>query len=109
MKKLKLAALLFFSSLTIMSVRADVIYQELFNYTNGTTADVSTNVVGGVLVTNWFVHSGNDDSFVKNQRLEVCSSSTYLGLTITRTGDIHRFLSITNGSIYTNAQQVLYA
>ena len=37
------------------------------------------------------------------------SSTTYLGVTFTRSGDIHRFLSITNGSIYTNAQQVLYA
>jgi hypothetical protein len=103
MKKLKLAALLFFSSLTFMSVRADVIYQELFNYTNGLSDVVSTNVVDGILVTNWLVHSeSSDDSFINNHRLEVDTSPA-------RTADIHRFFSITNGSIYTNAQQVLYA
>ena len=64
----------------------------------GTNADGSTN---------WFNHSGNTDNIVNNHRLEVCSSSAYLGLTTTRTGDIHRFF--TNSPAWTGAQQVLYA
>ena len=105
----KILALAFLLLLTMWSARADVIYQDVFSYSNGPVADVSTNVIAGVLVTNWFTHSGSDDSFVNKHRLEVSSSSTYLGVTTTRSGDVHRFLSITNNSIYTNVQQVLYA
>ena len=81
--------------------------QDTFNYTNGTTADVSTNVVGGVMVTNWFVHSGSDDSFINKHRLEVGTSTAYLGVTVTRSGDIHRF--ITNSIVTGTAHQQLFA
>ncbi len=66
--------------LAAVPARADVIYQELFGYTNGPVALTSTNVVGGVLVTNWLTHSGSQDAFVKNQRLENASNSSGTGL-----------------------------
>jgi hypothetical protein len=93
--------------LAVISVRADLILQEKFDYTNGPIADLSTNVVAGVLVTNWFTHSGNDDSFVNNRRLEVSSSTTYLGVTATRSGDVHRF--ITNSVVTGTTHQQLFA
>jgi hypothetical protein len=89
-------------------MRAGVVYQELFNYTNGVIEVTGTNYVGGVLVTNWLNHSGNSDNIVNNHRLEIGTSTTYLGVTFTRSGDIHRVFSLTNNSPYTNAQQVLY-
>ena len=97
------------SFFAVLSVRADVIWQELFNYPNGHTEINSTNVVGGVMVTNWLLHSGSSDSYINNQRLEVSTTTAYLGVTATRSGDVHRQFSITNNSIYTNSQQVLYA
>jgi hypothetical protein len=95
--------------LTVLSARAEVIYQDVFSYSNGPIADVSTNIIGGVLVTNWFTHSGNDDDFVTNHQLQVSSTTAYLGVTATRSGDVHRNFSITNNSYFTNVQQVLYA
>ncbi|HEX7617651.1 MAG TPA: hypothetical protein VF480_02910, partial [Verrucomicrobiae bacterium] len=60
----KLTALLLFSFLAAASVRADVIWQELFNYTNGSVIITGTNFVGGVMVTNWVRHSGSgNDAF----------------------------------------------
>ncbi|HEV2691516.1 MAG TPA: hypothetical protein VG347_01330 [Verrucomicrobiae bacterium] len=103
----KITALVLFTILAAFGARADVLMQDTFNYTNGTTADISTNVVGGVLVTNWAVHSGSDDSFINKHRLEVSSSSTYLGVTATRSGDIHRF--ITNSVHAGTSHEQLYA
>ncbi len=60
----KLTALFLLSFLAAAYVRADVIWQEQFNYTNGPIADLGTNLVGGVIVTNWFTHSGSDDSYL---------------------------------------------
>ena len=105
MKRVVLITILTF--LAAISVRADLIWQETFAYTNGPIADLSTNVVAGVLVTNWFTHSGNDDSFVKNRRLEVSSSTTYLGVTATRSGHVHRF--ITNSVVTGTTHQQLFA
>src|ERR1017187_7757380 len=103
----KITALIFSSCLMALSMRADVLMQDTFAYTNGPIADVSTNVVAGVMVTNWFTHSGNDDTFVNNHRLEVSSSSTYLGVTATRTGDVHRF--VTNNVVTGTTHQQLFA
>lgn len=104
MKKLILLALASF--LAVASSRADVIFQDTFNYSNGPIEVTGTNVDGS---TNWFNHSGLIDNFVNNHQLEVSSSTAYLGVTATRTGDIHRNFATTPGSPYTNAQQVLYA
>jgi hypothetical protein len=106
----KLTALVLFSFLAAVSVRADVIWQELFNYTNGNIEVTGTNVVGGVMVNNWIRHSGSgNDAFVNNHRLEVSTTTAYLGVTATRSDDINRQFSITNNSIYTNVQQFIYA
>src|ERR1700722_15780604 len=102
----KIALFVLASFLAVIASRADVLYQDTFSYSNGPTADISTNVVAGILVTNWITHSGVDDSFIKNHRLEVSTSTTYLGVTATRSGDIHRFF--TNSPAWTGAQQVLY-
>ncbi len=92
--------------LTILSARADVVFKDTFSYSNGVIEVTGTNADGS---TNWFNHSGSIDNFVNNHQLEVSTTTAYLGVTTTRSGDIHRFLSVTNGSVYTNAQQVLYA
>lgn len=100
----KLTALVLFSFLAAMSARADVIWQDTFNYANGAL----TNVSGGL----WIKHSGTanpSDSIVNNHRLEVSTSTTYLGVTATRQDDVNRQFSITNNSIYTNVHQVIYA
>jgi hypothetical protein len=85
MKKLTVLALLSF--LAAATVRADVIWQELFNYTNGPISVTSTNGTGSTTVSNWITHSGNIDAYVKNQRLENQASS---GSLVNRSGDVHR-------------------
>ena len=95
--------------LAIVCVRADLILQETFNYTNGPVSVTSTNGTGSTTISNWLTHSGNIDSFVNNRRLEVSSTSAYLGVSATRSGDVHRVLTTTPNSIYTNSHQVLYA
>jgi len=108
MKKTLFMAILL-SFLTSLSSRADVILQDTFNYPDTiNNATMITNSSGGL----WVLHSctaPGQGGIVKNHRLEVDTSTAYLGVTVTRTDDIHRFLSVTNGSIYTNVQQVLYA
>ncbi len=106
----KITALMLYSLLTTMALRADVVFQDTFNYTNGQIIVTGTNVVGGVMVTNWIRHSGSgNDAFVNNHRLEVSSTTANGGVTVTRADDVHRNFSITNNSPYTNGQQVLYA
>jgi len=105
----KLAALALFTLLATMSMRADVIWQETFNYSNGPVSITSTNGTGSTTVSNWITHSGILDSYVKNKRLEVSSSTAFGGVTVTRSGDVHRNFAIAPGSPYTNGQQVLYA
>jgi Immunoglobulin I-set domain len=90
------------SCLAAASLRADVLYQDLFNYTNGPIVANGTNANG---TTNWF-HTGGataTDFFVKNQRAEVASSSAAAGFP-SRSEDVH-----CNFSTFTNAQTVLYA
>jgi hypothetical protein len=103
----KLTALLLFSFAAAASVRADVIWQDLFNYKNGPISVTSTNALPPTNAV-WILHSGSADDYVNNHRLEVSSSSTYLGVTSTRSGDVNRQFSLTNGSPYTNGQQYIY-
>ncbi len=101
MKKLLLTFAV--SCFAAASLRADIVYQDLFNYTNGPIIQTGTNANG---TTNWFRHSGSanpSDSLVKNHRLEVASSSASAPFP-SRTDDVH-----CNFSTFTNAQTVLYA
>ena len=98
----KLTALLLFSFLAAASVRADVIWQELFNYTNGSVIITGTNFVGGVMVTNWVRHSGSgNDAYVNNHRLE--NSAT--GGSNSRQDDVNRKIP----TAYTGGATILYA
>ena len=101
----KILTLTLFCLLAVLSARADLIWQETFNYTNGPVNFTATNGLPPGL-TNWIIHSGSNDLMVNNKRLEVCSSSAFV---VNRTGDGHRNLSITNGSTLTNVAQVLYS
>ena len=87
-----------------LSARADLIWYEGFNYTNGFVETVSTNL----WVTNSTGGGGGDgspnDMYVNNHRLEVSAT----GGTDSRLNDCNRLLSVTNNSPYTNSQ-VLYA
>lgn len=104
----KILALALPMLLTALSVRADVIWQELFQYTNGPVNVTSTNTVGGVQVTNWIRYSGSgNDLLVNNNRLEVAPtlSGSPPG---SRQDDCGRPFTISPGSSYTNAQQLIY-
>lgn len=91
MKKHLLTVLL--SVLTVASLRADVIFNEPFNYFDGQTIVVGTNADGS---TNWFKHSGAlNDSFVINKKLQVAMN---------RADDIHRFFTT-----FTNTQTIVYS
>src|SRR6266704_6463434 len=96
MKKYLLPLLL--SSLAIVSARADVVYSDSFNYTNGEIRITSTNgtALGGAAAgqTNWFRHSGTgNDSFVNNHKLEISAT----GGTLSRQDDVHcNFFTFTN-------------
>ena len=105
----KITALVLLSFLAAASVRADVVWQELFNYTNGPISVTSTNGTGSTTISNWVTHSGNIDAYVNNNQLEVSSTTAYRGVTVTRSGDVHRNFSLTNNCPYTNGQQVVYA
>ena len=94
---------------TALSVRADVIWQETFNYTNGPVSITSTNGTGSTTISNWVTHSGLIDCFVNNKRLEVSSSTANGAFTNTRTGDVNRQFATAAGSPYTNAHQLVYA
>lgn len=86
MKKLTLLTL--FSIIASLTVRADVIWQELFNYTNGNIIVTSTQAVGGVMVTNWIRHSGSgNDAFVTNHVLQNAATG---GSPVSRQDDVHR-------------------
>ena len=102
MKKKLLFALVALS--TTCSVRADVIWQETFNYANGNITNTSSGV--------WINHSGGGGSaaaLVNNKRLEVSSTSGGNGLAPGRADDDHRNLALAVGSPYTNGLQVMYA
>src|SRR5713226_1138439 len=98
MKKAIIPALLSF--LPIVSARADVIFNESFNYVNGPTIAVGTNVDG---TTNWFRHSGTaspSDSIINNNKIQISTT----GGTLSRQDDVHR-----NFTSFTNTQTILYS
>lgn len=103
MKKTLLAALL--SCFVVLSLQADLIWYEPFNYVDGPIIATSTNLDGS---TNWFRHSGTaspSDAVVANYKLQ--NSAT--GGTLSRQDDVNRKLAVTAGSPYTNGPQALYA
>jgi hypothetical protein len=106
----KLTALVLCSFLAAISLRADVIWQDTFNYGNGPI--IVNSIIGPGTNSVWIRHSGAanpSDSIVNNNRLEVSTTTAYLGVTVTRTDDVNRQFATTNNSIYTNSQQFIYA
>jgi hypothetical protein len=76
-----------------LAARADLIFYEGFQYTNGVLPTVSTNL--------WTIFSGSQDMFVESSNLQVGST----GGTLSRSGDAYRPL----GHPYDQSLQVLYA
>jgi Immunoglobulin domain len=106
MKKTLLTTLL--ASLVALSVRADLVWYEPFDYVDGPTIAVSTNLDG---TTNWFRHSGTtspSDSLIHNHRLEVSTTGSGYAAPA-RSDDVHRNLATVADSPYTNTPIVLYA
>ena len=106
----KLTALVLCSFLAAISLRADVIWQDTFNYGNGPI--IVNSIIGPGTNSVWIRHSGSanpSDSIVNNNRLEVSTTTAYLGVTTTRQDDVNRQFATTNNSIYTNSQQFIYA
>jgi len=98
MKKHLLTLIL--SCLAAASVRADIVYQDTFPYTNGPIIVNGTNANGS---TNWF-HTGGataSDFFVNNHKAEVSATG---GTPNSRSEDVH-----CNFSTFTNAQTIMYA
>jgi len=93
----KIIALVLFSVLAAIGARADIVFYEPFNYSNGPVCVTSTNGTGSITISNWITHSGNLDATNNNRRLENQQSS--------RSGDIHRFFP----AAYTNAPTQLFA
>ena len=92
----KLAALLFFSILTAISLRANLIWYEGFNYANGNITNVSSGV--------WQNFSaGSNDMYVVNGSLQVSTTGNAVS---SRSDDDLRVLP---GAAITNTVQVLYA
>jgi len=94
-----------FSLATLVSVRADLIWYEGFNYADGPIVATSTNSLG--TTTNWFKHSGTanpGDSIVRAKRLEISTSGTGLA----RQDDVNRPLCV-SACTYTNSGTILYA
>src|SRR5262245_20106360 len=79
---------LLLTSCMVASLRADVLFNETFNYPDGLLTNVAQNI--------WYQHSSaNADSFVKNHRLEVGMS---------RGADVNRKFES-----FTNTQTILYS
>jgi hypothetical protein len=88
-------------SLNLLSVRADLIWYEGYNYPDGPIVATGTNVSG---TTNWFRHSGTanpSDALVKNRRQEISAT----GGTLSRQDDVHRDFP----ALYATNKQILYA
>jgi hypothetical protein len=99
MKKVLLTTL--FVSLAAITLRADLIYYEPFNYLNGPIIATGTNLDGS---TNWFRHSGAaspSDAIVSNHKLQNSQGSG----AVSRSDDVHRDMV----APYTNSQTVVYA
>src|SRR5437879_11697469 len=94
MKKSLLTALISLSA--IGGVRADVIFNENFNYADGSI----TNNAPGI----WYKHSGNapppGDALVHNHREEISAT----GGTLSRQDDVNRRFTS-----FTNTQTIVYA
>jgi hypothetical protein len=97
MKKLLLSLAL--SSCSLASVQAGLIWYEGFNYADGPTTNVSAGV--------WAVHnsSGANDSFIRNNRLEVSGNTS---TNAPRQSDVNRRFC-TADCAYTNGAQIVYA
>ncbi len=99
MKKTLVATLL--TGLAALSLRADLIWYESFNYVNGPIIATGTNLDGS---TNWFRHSGSaspSDAIVSNFKLQ--NSAT--GGSLSRSDDVNRKFV----DPYTNSTTVLFA
>jgi CHRD domain len=84
------------SCLAAASLRADIVYQDSFNYFDGPIVANGTNANG---TTNWF-HTGTataSDFFIRNHRAEISASPA-------RVEDVH-----CNFSTFTNTQTILYS
>jgi len=97
MKKFLLAAALL--GLAMFSMRADLIWYEGFNYADGPTTNVSAGV--------WATHStsGANDSFIRNNRLEVSGNTS---TNAPRQSDVNRRFCVADCA-YTNGAQIIYA
>ena len=71
MKRLLQSTLL--TAIAIMSARADVAFNEKFDYVDGLSYVVGTNSAGD---PNWFVHSGSGDSYITGNKLTVSMSGS---------------------------------
>jgi hypothetical protein len=87
--------------LAAASVRADLVWYEGFQYTNGS---ITTNSLGV-----WARESGSapapGDMYVVNSNLQVSAT----GGTVSRQDDCDRLFAVTSGSPYTNHVQLIYA
>jgi hypothetical protein len=95
----KYCSLLSLFCFAAISLRADIVYKDAFNYADGPIVAVGTNVDG---TTNWF-HTGGAtaaDFLVKNKRAEISAT----GGTLTRSEDVH--CSFTT---FTNVQTTMWA
>jgi hypothetical protein len=103
--KNKIAKILFAISVIAapLAARADLIWYEGFQYPNGNLTNVCSP---GVWVNPGGNNGSGTDMFVNHSNLEVSTTSS----TVTsRNSDDYRFLSLTNGSPYTNTAQLIYA
>ena len=104
----KLITLTLFTFLLALSVRADLLWQEKFNYNNGPIIVTGTNNDGS---TNWFRQGGTaapSDAIVENHRLDVSATvtgGTLNGPLMSRQDDVHRNVP----PAYTGSATVLYA
>ena len=107
MKTTLVATLL--TGLAALSLRADLIWYESFNYVNGPIIATGTNLDGS---TNWVRHSGSanpSDAVVSNHRLQVATTSPPAPNPLSRQDDVNRPFATVPDSPYTNAQQLIYA
>ena len=97
-----LLSVLLLTCLATVSVRADLIWYEGFNYPDGNITNVSSGL--------WVCPGGNNgngtDMLCSAHSLQVSTTSSTVA---SRSSDDYRFLSVTNGSTFTNHVQVLYA
>ncbi|HTB86084.1 MAG TPA: hypothetical protein VK742_20730 [Candidatus Sulfotelmatobacter sp.] len=118
----KLTTLILFSFLAAVGARADVIFQDQFNYTDnginpsGAGAVITNSIIpagqpgAGSGNSYWVRFSGTaapSDMLISGDLLQVSTTGAGL-LTPSRQDDCGRLFSQTNGCIYTNVQQVIY-